>query len=895
MGSLTTATSQDLATQPQPFSIPHLLRRQALLAPDAPALLAPARSPLTFRQLLAHMEQVAEELNRLGIGRNERVALVIPDAPEMAVAFLCVASAAACAPLNPGYRANEFEFYLRDLGVKALIIQTGADSEARSVAEKLLIPIIELLPADGAAAGLYSLRGEPFGTVSHSGLAEAEDLALLLHTSGTTSRPKLVPLTHKNLLVSAHNMASALALQTSDRALNPMPLFHIHGLMVVLSSIFAGGSAVNPERSGLADLVRGLAEFRPTWISASPTIHRVILGQAAWDRDAVARCPLRFIRSSSSPLPVQLMGHLETTFNAPVIEAYAMTEAAHQITSNPLPPGKRKPGSVGKPAGPEVAIVDREGSFLPEGSVGEIVIRGANVMRGYENNPAANAASFVDGWFRTGDEGFLDSEGYLFITGRLKEIINRGGEKISPREVDEALMAHPAVVDVASFAVPHPALGEDVAAAVVLRKNVPVTEPEILESAALRLAEFKVPRRIFIVDRIPRTATGKVQRVGLAERFGIAEIERGKDDGRAAPIPPRTPAESMLAAMWARLLHLERVGIKDNFFDLGGHSLLAAHLVTLVKRQFGKDLRIASVYQAPTIEKLAELITDERPAPPWSSLVPLQPCGSRIPFFWVHGEASDAFLPKYLGLDQPVYGLRHQGEDGKPARYRTIKEIARHYLEEMRTVQSSGPFLLGGFCFGGIVAFEIAQQLREQGQETALLVLLNPAFPSASTASSSQSGVRQRYAIYRKLGRHLRQLRALERSARWPYVSERLEAIGRNIMSRIKKKYQWASWRICITLGVRLPVRLRSPYILDVYAQAKRCYTPQFYPGRVLVLKGIRYSCDLPGWRKVAGSLEVDDVPGDHLSVLQEPDIEFWAGKLRRHLEKVQSTIARRE
>jgi len=212
---------------------------------------------------------------------------------------------------------------------------------------------------------------------------------------------------------------------------------------------------------------------------------------------------------------------MEETFNAPVIESYGMTEAAHQMASNPLPPKERKAGSVGIAAGPEISIMDEAGALLPSGAIGEVVIRGQNVTSGYQNNPEANASAFTNSWFRTGDQGTIDEKGYLRLTGRLKEIINRGGEKISPREVDEILLDHPAVAQAVTFAMPHEKLGEEVAAALVLKEGETSTEKEIREFAGQRLADFKVPRRVIFLDEIPKGPTGKLQRIGLAEKLGI--------------------------------------------------------------------------------------------------------------------------------------------------------------------------------------------------------------------------------------------------------------------------------------------------------------------------------------------------------------------------------------
>jgi acyl-CoA synthetase (AMP-forming)/AMP-acid ligase II len=488
---------------------------------DATAIGAPGRESLTFADLRRHVEDTVAALNARGIGRGDRVAIVLPNGPEMATAFVAVACGATTAPLNPAYREEEFEFYLSDLNAKALLVEQGSDSPAVGAAGKLGIPLLEI--EAGEQAGLFGFAGEPGAeAAARGGFAHSDDVALVLHTSGTTSRPKIVPLSHENLCASARNIRTTLALTPEDRCLNVMPLFHIHGLMAaILASLSAGASVVCTPGFNALKFFGWLADAEPTWYTAVPTMHQAILARAPRSKEIVDAADLRFIRSSSSSLPPQVMKSLEETFGAPVIEAYAMTEASHQMTSNPLPPRPRKPGTVGVAAGPEVAIMDEDGELLPAGSVGEIVIRGENVTLGYENNPKANAENFTHGWFRTGDQGVMDEDGYLSITGRLKEIINRGGEKISPREVDDVLMDHPAVQQVVTFAMPHPKLGEEVAAAVVLREGQAASERDLREFASEHLADFKVPRKVLFLDEIPKGATGKLQRIGLAEKLGI--------------------------------------------------------------------------------------------------------------------------------------------------------------------------------------------------------------------------------------------------------------------------------------------------------------------------------------------------------------------------------------
>jgi acyl-CoA synthetase (AMP-forming)/AMP-acid ligase II/acetyltransferase-like isoleucine patch superfamily enzyme/acyl carrier protein len=585
-----------------------LVKSRADETPEAIFIGAPGRQPLTYRGLLNQVETVVQGLRTLGLGRNDRVAIVLPNGPEMAAAFVGIAAGATCAPLNPSYRASEFEFYLSDLNAKALIVWSESDSPAREVARKKNIPILELKPTLGAEAGSFELVGINSAASSKTDFAQSDDIALVLHTSGTTSRPKIVPLSHRNLCRSAYNVSSTLGLTTKDRCLNVMPLFHIHGLIgAVLSSLRAGASVFCTRGLEVSKFFEWIDECHPTWYTAVPTMHQAILSQATANREVLVRSPMRFIRSSSAALPEKVLAQLEDVFNAPVIESYGMTEAAHQMTSNPLSSSPRKAGSVGLAAGPDVAIMDELGNLVPVGEIGEVVISGANVTSGYENNALANESAFTNGWFRTGDQGRFDKEGYLFLTGRLKEMINRGGEKIAPKEVDEILNQHPAIAQAIAFAVPHATLGEDIAAAVVLREGASVTEREILDFAAVRLVDFKVPNEILIVDEIPKGPTGKLQRIGLADK--LADVLAAKRHSNF--IAPKTLAEKQLAKIWMGLLNVGQVGLHDSFYALGGDSLSTVVLMNEIEKVFHVKMSLDHFLRTPTIETLARLIQEK--------------------------------------------------------------------------------------------------------------------------------------------------------------------------------------------------------------------------------------------------------------------------------------------
>jgi acyl-CoA synthetase (AMP-forming)/AMP-acid ligase II/acyl carrier protein len=558
---------------------------------------------MTFDQLKQTVDYIQRSLIENGFSKNDRIALVLPNGPEMAVAFLGVSTVAISAPLNPAYQVPEFEFYLSNLRAKALICLSGVQTAALDVARSLHIRLLPLTPKLTEPAGVFHFSGDtaPKLPAARSYMENPEDIALALYTSGTTSRPKIVPLTQHNLCCSAENICASLKLTPADRCLNIMPLFHIHGLIgAVLASVMAGASVVCTPGFDEKNFYTWLDEFQPSWFTAVPSIHHAILAGARSHEEVIRRRPLRFLRSCSAPLPPKLMAEAEQTFSAPVLEAYGMTEASHQIASNPLPPLPRKAGSVGIPTGPQVAVMDEAGNLLRPRATGEIVIRGASVTGGYENSPAANRKAFTKGWFRTGDQGWIDDDGYVYLTGRLKELINRGGEKISPREVDETLLEHPAVDQAVTFAIPHPRLGEDIAVAIVLKSGTTATEKELRQYAARYLADYKVPRRIIFVNEIAKGASGKLQRIGLARTLSNLL--------KAEFVPPRNPGEEALARIWCDVLGIAKVGVHDNFFDLGGDSLLLIALVARICETYDRDFPIEVAFNEPTVAGMAKHI-----------------------------------------------------------------------------------------------------------------------------------------------------------------------------------------------------------------------------------------------------------------------------------------------
>jgi thioesterase domain-containing protein/acyl carrier protein len=572
--------------------------------------------------------------------------------------------------------------------------------------------------------------------------------------------------------------------------------------------------------------------------------------------DVVANCPLRFIRSCSAALPENIMHKLEQKIQVPVIESYGMTEAAHQMASNPMPPARRKPGSVGVAAGPEIAIMNEQGDLMPQGEVGEVVIRGPNVTGGYENNSEANQQSFTKGWFRTGDQGWLDEEGYLFLKGRLKEIINRGGEKISPREIDEVLMTHEAVGQAVAFAVPHEKLGEELAAAVTLKAGASLIESELQQFVASKLVDFKIPRQILFLKDIPKGPTGKLQRIGLAQRLGLTQQIKEKKSEKPGYQPPRTLSEKTLAKIWIDVLGIKRVGIYDEFLDLGGDSILAVLLFTEVEKRFGRKLLMSTLFQASTVAQQANLLDKNEMDLSFRSLVTLRARGSEFPLFLVHpltgGVAGFYSLVRHMQSEGPICAFQAQGIDGTLPPLGSVEAMAQRYLVELCEVQPHGPYFLAGHSFGGMICFEMARQLSLKGEKIAFLGLLDAQatdYPKSEPRDLNES-LHRKFEI---VNYHLSHLMELEWQGKWRYIWRRV----RNRLSRLQD-----------------PPHMEL--ILSAHAKAKRDYKPKNYKDRAVLF---RNSIEVPGLKAprdwgwsdwILGGLKIFDVRGCHLTSVEE-------------------------
>ncbi|MGE0651978.1 MAG: AMP-binding protein [Alphaproteobacteria bacterium] len=872
---------------PMRETLTDVVRRHARATPDAPALVAGDRPPLTYAALARLMDHIQERINAAGFGRGDRIATVGPNDAATAALIIGIMDSAVAVPMNPDLSVGEFVLYLRDLKVQAIAITADIDTAARPAAQKLGLPVIEVEPVAGGPAGMIDIRSTSTTmTPARPGPAQPDDLALVLTTSGTTSHSKIVPVTHRQLVTKVARHALAQAMTAEDLCLNLMPLFHGHGLYTSLgATLFSGASVATLSEFSVESFFRLVATMAPTWYTGSYTFHHAICAAAENHVDAVRKARFRFIKTASGHLDPRIVDALEMLFRAPVISTYASTETGY-ISSTPLPPAVRKPGTVGVPAAGKIAVMGPDDRLLPPGEAGEVVVDSTGIFSGYENDDDANDAGFVGRWFRTGDEGIIDRDGHLTLTGRIKDIINRGGEKITPSEVDGALEGHPDVATAVTFPVPHATLGQEVAAAVVPEKGAEFTDETLSRFLRGRIAPFKVPRRFVIVDEIPKGAAGKIQRRGLAEAFDLVT-----DSSKARPVAvddrEPTALEAKLQRLWADALGLERVGLHEDFFLLGGDSLQAVDLFLRVEKQLDRRLPRSVLFEAGTVEKMAQRIEESAPSP---CLVRIQPKGSKPPFFCVHDGNGQVLnyrdLSRLLGESQPFYGIQCRGLDGEEEPFTRIEDMAAHYVREIRKVQPSGPYYLGGYSFGGRVAFVMAQQLRAAGQDVALLAL----FDTYSACGQ------QRVALRDWLAHHRERLRSLPKAKIPGYILLRGRNLAKMAFMRARLKSYSAAWRFFKSRGKPLPRVLRRP--VPANDMIRRSYQPCPYDGDAVLFMAERYAWahadQHDGWYKlIRGCLEIRPISGRHYEIMAQPHVQTLAEELSDVLRHAQSSSAR--
>ncbi len=711
-------------------AIKDVIHNYALTQPDWPAIVSINKAPLSYAQLQRQIEEIGVQLRRGGFASETRIGVALLDGPEAIVAILAVACHAAAVPINNSLSADELRKLFEQASLDAIVLTQATIPVIRKIAIDLEITIIEAFPGKGAEiACTLRMPARAAATATETGPAS---IALILPTSGTTGQPKLVPITHSNLISEAAKIRDWFKLTPDDRCLSALPLCYAHGLREILfPPILTGGSIARPANHTQLDIVEWLSKLKPTWYSTFPIFHRSI-----FELIGGTGCPrpvhnLRFILSAGTPLKPELQKGLESVLSVPVLEFYGIGEAGH-MTANLALPGKRKNGTCGVPLSDEMMIA-RDGHAVPPGEVGEVLVRGPTVISGYLNNRQANAEAFVDGWFRTGDLGTLDADGFLSIVGRHKELINRGGEKLSPIEVEQALLRHPAVAEAAAFGLPHPRLGENVAAAVVLHASQTATPEELKIFVRGQLAPFKVPRLITLIRELPKDVTGKVQRRELA-----ATLTRDLAAASAADLAkPRYALEADLMQLWRSILECDSIGLDDDFFIMGGDSLLAVQMRLEVEKMIGLVLPDSIPFEASTIRQFAQAVTECNGAPA-SPLTDWSEGGGRHIFFFFHGDifSGGLYARRFAGLLESTtrlisiapYGLGH--EPIPPS----IEQMARERLPLILAAQPRGPFRLGGYCNGGTVAFELVRLLQDAGHRVELLALIDTPMMNAGTA-----------------------------------------------------------------------------------------------------------------------------------------------------------------
>ena len=849
------------------LTLDRLVESQSSRFAGQTALLAVHRTPLTYGRLHQHVLRTRRRLWELGIQRGDAVVSVLPNGPEAAAALLCVSSCAIFAPLNPNLLWSEYERLFQELRPKLMLAPAQKARSARRAALIRNIPVLDVVPEQ--EAGVFQLEG----TAAHAtnekmpdrrGEAHATprptDVAYIFCTSGSTGRPKLAPRTHGKACQALALHCAASKLTPQDRCLNFSPPFHVLGLLGgLLVPLGTGGSTVWTGAFQAGEFFEWLDAFRPTWFSAVPAVLAEILEHTPEHRDSIGRAKLRFIRSSGSPLPPSDAERLEAIFGTPVLQAYGLSEAA-TISSESVGTG-RKRGSCGRPAG-EIRIVDSSGRLLPAGQSGEIAVRGISVFDGYLGDPAATKQVFRDGWFHTGDIGYLDEEGFLFLTGRASEFINRAGEKIAPLEVEEVLAAHPAVAKAVAFGIPHNRLGEDLAAAVVLRPVASLTSGELLEFAASKLSAHKLPAAIFFLDKLPVSATGKVLRSKMPDHIGW----RAQEFGHASTPyePPRDNTERRVANVFAAVLCVDRIGIHDNFFDLGGNSLKVVECTLLLEEEFERPVAPGVLRWAPSVAQLAETLADPARLERSSDVVPFQTEGSGIPLFLIEPGDEGPRLARHLGAGRPIYGIPIPVSQN-PRHERSIEEMAAQCIRALRRFQPAGPYALTGWCAYGVIAREMARQLDEAGCDVAFAALLD----ARNFFLPPMNGPR------RKL------IRLWQRTRRACFAG-------------------W-HWPAGFLGALREKARSRPRQPAPEATRALRRHSPEPWPGRLVHI----WSAKAPhgrffnaafGWNHLApNGFAFHEVAGDHLTLIQEPSVAEVARILADELDRALEPKAKSE
>ncbi len=837
-----------------PVTLHAALTRIAQASPDRAAVLSTRFAPLDHRGLQQMIERTHRQLRLAGFGREARIGVLLPEAPQAAVAIIAIACSAVAVPLDPRLGPAELDQFLQQLPLDALLIGSDGDQQGRAAAERHGLMLISAEAAEDGSPALrlaMPVAAQP----APDELPEPDAPAFILRSSGTTALPKLIPFTHRNMLTAARKWQRWFGLDAGDRCLCVSAPYYSHGLKVtILTPLLTGGSVAFPLSPAVVDLHEWFASLRPSWYSAGPALHLAILEAARAHPEGLSTQRLRFASSGGAPLGQEIIDSFERTLGFPLLEHYGSSEAA-QIAANT--PDARKAGTVGRPWPETLSIVDEDGNPLAAGERGEIRVRGATVMPGYLGDEALNREVLRDGWFHTGDIGSLDEEGFLHLHGRLREVINRGGEKVSLSEVDAALLRHPAVAEAAAFGVPHQRLGQDVAAAVVLRPGMAVTGAELQRFLRDELVYFKVPRRVQIIEALPRGLTGKVLRHRLADAYVQQRNERARLSTGAVAA---SQLEQDVLAIWRRLLKTEAVGPEDNFLDSGGDSLLATEMLTELEQMLGRVIPESLLIEAETARELAARL--ENLANHVIPVIDFNAQPGRTPLFWFHGDFAHGGyyirrLARLLGPQQPLTAIAPHGMANEPIPA-SVQQMARERLPLILERQAQGPYRIGGYCNGALVAFEAARLLIEAGHEVEIVALIDP--PTANVRPWSRVILRSldRVLPDMHLARAYEALSRFGETSKWPYPKR----IANLVWKISRRSLRMVRQRLAGHVPTPPTARDREVRVRFLrYSLVMARYLPERIDAPV-----VYFSADYTSraWRDMGTSFESYDVLGGH-------------------------------
>jgi acyl-CoA synthetase (AMP-forming)/AMP-acid ligase II/thioesterase domain-containing protein len=837
------------------------LNKHASQQPNGIALKAVDGRGVTYGELISVLGAISTWLEGLDVQQGRGLAVAMSNGPELALTLLGASRTHTVTPLDPDLTPLELRAILKHVDATAIITDAKHEGILGGVASVLGIPVHVAKFSHGPVLG--ELEGFQLDPAPLSD--PPEDHVMLLHrTSGTTGNSKRVPLRMVNVAAQARNTAESLGLGPADVILQVMPLFHMHGFGCLTGTLWSGGTVIATPGHDGRRYAAWCDTFKPTWFSASPAILSDIAQVHAKHPELAEKVPFRFVRSLSAAISGSLFTTLEQVTGAPVIEQYGLTEALSPVIANHPPPRERRVGAIGRPYRCEVRIVDASGNEVAQGETGEVLLRGAGVFRGYAEADEVNDRSWFGEWFRTGDLARSDEDGFVHLKGRLKEEINRGGEKIDPHEVESALEGHPGITGSAAFAIAHPTLGEEVAIAYI-PGEAHVAVDDLRRWMQERMASHKVPKRFIPMESFPRTATGKLKRTELSTMFntlepsfangsdanllregtngaGVKTVERPSD---LSDQVPGTYVERSIAIVWGQELSKERVLLDDDFFQLGGDSLSGVRSCARLSEMLEYKVELAQLFRYPTLRELSLAISGAGQRQQWLNLVPIRMSGSLTPLVCVHGDEGNYNLPRLLSDDRPFIGFMHQGEDGLGMRYKSIKSMARHYVNELVDARPDGPYILCGFSAGGVIAYEMAQRLKAMGKEVPLLIFLDSRGPSFN----------------------------------WWFHAPRAKLSGmRSDLWRPRcERY--------LKNGQAIPYDLRNTYIISTYRSAVERFRPKPYSGEILYVRSSERADEPDGWdHMLTGLVRTEVIKGKHLDILREPRVRDLVRILEKHL-----------